>query len=120
MDATLTAICWRIQPASRVGAARFAPQLASILTRRVRCDSGTTTGNTIDKIISSQCFCRAGSSPPLQLATFCKKSNAHLEDASLLADHDFFPAGLSPPYSASLPTWVSRSERRPIPGEADC
>jgi hypothetical protein len=34
---------WRFRAASRAGASRFAPQLASTLTRRARCDTGTTT-----------------------------------------------------------------------------
>jgi hypothetical protein len=35
---------WRINTASRAGASRFAPQLASTLTRRARCDTGNDNG----------------------------------------------------------------------------
>ena len=37
---------WRFRGASRAGASRFAQQLALTLTRRARCDTGTTTGHT--------------------------------------------------------------------------
>jgi hypothetical protein len=41
---------------SCAGASRFAPQLASTLTRRARCEDGTTTGSTFDTL-SAQAFC---------------------------------------------------------------